>query len=65
MLRKAAYFLIGCLLIVIGVYVAHMVLGLLGLPGGIEQFAYVVVALLALVGIIYLAYTMFSGTPPP
>lgn len=61
MLKRLGYFLIGCLVVLIVVYVGHMMLGMIGLPGDIVQFCYVILGILALVAVVYLAWQVFSG----
>lgn len=59
MLAALLYFLVGCLVIGVVLYVAHLVLGMTHLPPQVKQIAYVVIGLIALVALVMLALSVF------
>ncbi len=65
MIKRVGLTLIYVLAIIIIAYVLHLAVGLIGLPGNIESFCDLIIALLALFGIVYLAYLLFTGGSPP
>ncbi len=65
MLRRFGLFLVGVLIVVAIGYVARLAIGLIGLPGGFEHLCDVVIALLCLIGIVYLAYCAIMDKFPP
>ena len=61
MLGGLLTFLLGCLILAVVLYVVHLVIGMLDLPGNVKQIATVIIALIGLIVLIILAINVFGG----
>lgn len=65
MLRAALYFLIGALVLVVVLYIARLIIGMLGLPADIAQIAVIILGLIGLVALVYLVVRVARGGADP
>ena len=61
MLTALLYFLIGCLVLAVVIYVLKLVLDMLTLPDQVKQIGLVIVGLIGLVIVLILAVNVFQG----
>jgi hypothetical protein len=61
MLWALVIFLVGCLVVVVVVYVLHLVLDQLTLPPNVKQIALAIIALIGLIVVVILALGVFRG----
>lgn len=64
MLRALAYFLVGCLVLAVVIYVCSLILALLALPPAISHIALIILGLLGLLALVWLAVRVFKGGGP-
>ncbi len=56
MLAGLLYFLVGCLILVVVIYVARLVIDMLGLPEPVKQIALIIIGLVCLIIILGLVF---------
>ena len=64
MIGALLIFLVGCLVLVVVIYVAKLVMAQLELPPPVAQIALLVIGLIGLLVLIALCYTAFQGGGP-
>ena len=61
MLMALLWFLIGCLVLAVVLYVAKLILDMLTLPPNVRQIALIIIGLIGLIALLILALNVFGG----
>ncbi len=61
MIGGLIYFLVGCLILCVVLYVVNLVLGMIDLPANIKQIGLVIIGLIGFLVLIALALGAFRG----
>ena len=64
MLTALLYFLVGCLVLCVVLYVVSLVLNRLALPPDIRQIALAILGLIGFIVLVILALNVFQGAAP-